>query len=283
MAFSTPEDLAAYLVEKGSVTLDGVSLTISRAAGRPIRGGPDPPHLGGNDPRISPARRPPQPRDRRPRQIRPPSPRRPRRPSLRGHREASLRIALQLPEPSRFWVRYTPRAWPCLRDPWTHVGNGSLGEGHPRSAAQLAADPSPVPPLDDLLYLPPVEASDRENRNRQALACIAQGTPVMVQLLPGESVVPGALALYDPLSSLLDGRLRDLEGLPAGCTVVWPLIAGLTDDRRLWREGCGPHGGRRRGPSPVPGPPNWILPSAAAWLRTLPKKPFTPSSTGRPR
>ena len=50
LAFSIPPELAPFLVEKGSVTVDGVSLTVSVLRQRPLRGRPDPPHAGDDDP-----------------------------------------------------------------------------------------------------------------------------------------------------------------------------------------------------------------------------------------
>ncbi len=60
----------------------------------------------------------------------------------------------------------------------------------------------------------------------------------MVQLKPGEAPEEGVISLYDLLESLLLERHDDFELLPAGSTVVWPLIPGVTDDPRLWRQGC---------------------------------------------
>ncbi len=75
-------------------------------------------------------------------------------------------------------------------------------------------------------------------RDRWAASHVAAGSAVMVQLKLGEFAPEGAIGLYDPLESLLLGHLDDLDQLPSGCTVVWPLIPGLTDDPKLWREGC---------------------------------------------
>ena len=61
---------------------------------------------------------------------------------------------MQLPEPGRFWIRYTPRGWPEPPGPWSNLAAGCLAWGRSASGA-IAAGPDP---LDDLLYLPPVPA-----------------------------------------------------------------------------------------------------------------------------
>jgi hypothetical protein len=79
----------------------------------------------------------------------------------------------------------------------------------------------------------------RGERGALARARLAHGTPVLLQLLPGESAaVPGATAVYDLLEPVLAGELPRLSELPAGAAAVWPLIAGVTDDPRVWRAGC---------------------------------------------
>ena len=72
---TVPPGLARYLVEKGSVTVDGVSLTVSALGGGPaepalVRGQPHPGHAGGDHPRPPAAGRRRQPGSRRDRQVR---------------------------------------------------------------------------------------------------------------------------------------------------------------------------------------------------------------------
>ena len=62
--------LLRYVVEKGSITVDGISLTVVEAARRRLHRGGHPPHRRGHDPRLQGPRRPGEPRGRRHRQVR---------------------------------------------------------------------------------------------------------------------------------------------------------------------------------------------------------------------
>jgi hypothetical protein len=150
--------------------------------------------------------------------------------------------ASQLPEPGRFWIRYVPKAWEAPERPWIQLAAAALGDwgrGKPRSPdlAALAGTP-----LDDVLYFPPVPPRRAAARDEAARDRLMGGTPVLVQLLPGEeSTVPavaGAAFVIDLLQVLLERDLGALRRLPAGSTAVWPLLSGLTDDPALWELGC---------------------------------------------
>ena len=75
---ATPPDLARYIVLKGSITVDGVSLTVSALgtvsrearAGALVRGQPHPHHAGDDHARPAPAGQPGESGGRRDRQIR---------------------------------------------------------------------------------------------------------------------------------------------------------------------------------------------------------------------
>jgi hypothetical protein len=149
----------------------------------------------------------------------------------------------QLPEPGRFWVRYVPRAWERPDRPWLHLATGRLGEWAHRGASRVASVESLADiPLDDVLYLPPVPAKRGTVRDEAATAHLVNGTPVLVQLFPGdESKIPpvqGVAFVFDLLAVLMDRELGKLDRLPTGAAVVWPLIPGLSDDPALWDEGC---------------------------------------------
>jgi hypothetical protein len=149
----------------------------------------------------------------------------------------------QLPEPGRFWVRYVPKAWETPDRPWVHLAGARLGEWVRRGAPRPSLDPLPQTPLDDVLYIPPVPAKRGAARDELATARLVDGTPVLVQLFPGEEPkippVQGVTFVFDLLAVLMDGDLGRLDRLlPTGASVVWPLIPGLTDDPSLWDEGC---------------------------------------------
>ena len=151
--------------------------------------------------------------------------------------------AAQLPEPGRFWIRYVPRSWETPERPWVNLAAGSLGDW---SRAAKGRSPELVAledvPLDDVLYLPPVPSKRAAARDELARARLVGGTPVLIQLFPGEETtvppVSGAAFVFDLLQALLERDLGALRRLPSGATAVWPLLPGLTDDPALWELGC---------------------------------------------
>ena len=150
--------------------------------------------------------------------------------------------ATQLPEVGRFWIRYAPKTWEGAERPWIHLGGAVLGDwakGKPRASESASLSATP---LDDVLYVPPVPPRRAAARDELARERLMAGTPVLVQLLPGEeSTVPpvaGAAFVVDLLQTLLERDLGTLRRLPAGSTAAWPLLPGLTDDPALWELGC---------------------------------------------
>lgn len=160
----------------------------------------------------------------------------------------SLRPTALLPEAGRFWIRYVPRVWESPEQPWVHLAEARLGEWG-RVAAQKAAVGANASfavlaeePLDDVLYLPPVPSRRAVARDKLASSRLVDGTPVVIQLFPGEEssvpAVSGVAFVFDLLPALLARDFERLDKVPKGGTAVWPLIPGLTDDPALWDEGC---------------------------------------------
>jgi hypothetical protein len=195
---------------------------------------------------------------------------------------AALRLTARLPEPGRLWIRYAPRRWEGPERPWLDLAAGRLGRsGGPSAAgAGLHAGAGGVdvqpglgdlpgtsePSLDDVLYLPPVPERLADWRDALAERALAGGTPVLVQLLPGDETrlrrVPapgaaGAVVVVDLLAALLPGGLlheaagaSEVLGAPGSAwaadtggagiaAAVWPLLPGITDDPGLWERPCG--------------------------------------------
>ena len=149
-----------------------------------------------------------------------------------------MRPVVQLPEPSRLWVRFSPRIWPAAPGLWTHLGRLGLGKGGQSGGAPPTAPDLRLPPLDDVLYLPPVAQELTAYRNEIAAAHGERGTPVLAQVLPGEEALTGtAVTVYDLLASLLAGQPEILADLPPGSVAVWPLLAGLTDGTKTLERG----------------------------------------------
>jgi hypothetical protein len=155
---------------------------------------------------------------------------------------AAARPVVRAPEPAYFWIRYAPRGWPPPDAGWYDPVRGGLG---PRPGDRGAGEPdAPLAdlsggPFDDVVWLPPVAAERAAERAEVARRHLEHGTPVLVHSLPGDPAPPeGATALHDLLPALLHRDLETLGGVPAGAACVWPLIAGVTDDGELWRDGC---------------------------------------------
>lgn len=150
---------------------------------------------------------------------------------------------VQLPDPCRLWIRYVPRRWPWPDAPCLDLS--SLELSVPRASGEedgeeILGDLESAR-FDDVLYLPSVERHLEEQRRELAATHLERGTPVLVQVRPGEESVPdGCIGVLDLLPLWLGpGRERwrsgDAEGtaggdrsLPAGvvCAVV-PLVPGL--------------------------------------------------------
>ncbi len=150
---------------------------------------------------------------------------------------ARHRPVRQHPEPARLWIAGAPRGWRAAAGPWTDLAAGGLGglrgRREPEWAALLAFD------LDDLCYLPPAAPALARQRDLAAASLLETGTPVLLQLRPGESSeVAATLCVVDLLGPLLAGEVERLAQLPPDSCAVWPLIPGITDSRRGWEEGC---------------------------------------------
>lgn len=147
-------------------------------------------------------------------------------------------FSTQLPDPGHFWLRFAPRQWRGPERAWTNLAAGGLRSSGGRRHSISTLPGLPARALDDVVYLPPVERAARGARDALARDMARQGSPVLVQVMPGEAP-PGlpVLAIYDLLQPLLTGNLALLAELPRGSQTVWPLIAGVTDDPALVRSG----------------------------------------------
>lgn len=143
----------------------------------------------------------------------------------------------QIPEPSRFWIAYSPRTWRCAGGLWTDLARLDLGGAQKSSAGQgipeLAGDE-----LDDLMYVPPVTDELASARDAIALSWAESGSAVLVQLeLDQRCNVQGVHPIHDLLEPLLNQETERFLSLPSGAVTVWPLIPGISDHPRGWEEG----------------------------------------------
>lgn len=137
--------------------------------------------------------------------------------------------------PGHFWIRHAPARWPAPPLPWLDLSTGELGRGGGPAETLAALERSP---LDDLLYLPPVPAAVVEARDRLAARHAARGTPVLVQVLPGDPLpapVEGVVVVWDLLPLALEPRGQLAARVTAslhrgGDAAAWPLAAGLGEE-----------------------------------------------------
>ena len=149
---------------------------------------------------------------------------------------AGLTFRRQRAEPAHLWIRFRPSRWPGPDEPWLDLALGGLGGS--RRGAALGISPRRLDDLDDLVYLPPVVAETAADRDRLVARLEERGLPSLLQLRPGESVAASpAVSVFDPLPSLLAGDLGPLADLPAGSTVIWGLVSGITDEPEFCRRG----------------------------------------------
>lgn len=154
----------------------------------------------------------------------------------------AVRPFTRAPEPVFLWLRHAPRGWPVPERPWTQLARGGLGP-LPGDRGAGAAD-APLAdlqggPFDDVVWLPPVPPERAAERDRLAAGHLERGTPLLVQVLPGDPAPPqGAVALHDLLPPLLERDPGALAALPAGAACLWPLVPGVTDEEELWQAGC---------------------------------------------
>ena len=147
----------------------------------------------------------------------------------------SARAVRQLPEPARFWIAAAPRSWRCAEAPWTQLASGTLAGFRDKGAALPSFDASD---LDDLLYLPPVAPALQRERDLLAAGLAEAGTPVLVQLRPGETCGAAQVrVVYDLLDPLLSGEIERFTTLPSGAVAAWPMVPGISDNEEIWEEG----------------------------------------------
>lgn len=142
------------------------------------------------------------------------------------------------PELASLWVRFVPRSWPGPETASVDLAGRVLRSGQRAREADLDIE---VAGLDDLLYLPAIAAGHEAARDRLIRIARREGVPVLVQRTlsqvcssPSDESEDGVEWVVDPLASLLDGRLQDLERLPAGSRLLLPLIQGFTGTSEEW-------------------------------------------------
>jgi hypothetical protein len=147
-----------------------------------------------------------------------------------------MRWTSQPADPLHFWIGLVPRSWPVGEGLWVDLARGGLG-----SAAKVRNE---IPerwtgePPAEVVYLPSVPEDLESRRSGLVGSLVDIGAPVLVQAEAGTvPKVDPRWVVFDPLEALLVGNTGVLRDLPSGSRVVWPLIAGLTDDREQWEEG----------------------------------------------
>lgn len=139
-------------------------------------------------------------------------------------------------DPVHFWIGLAPRSWPAGEGLWVDLARGGLGS--PSKVSNEIPERWPGEPPNELIYFPTVSEDLEDRRTDLAGSLVTAGTPVLVQAPVGSAPkVDPRWVVFDPLEALLAGRTELLEGLPSDSSLVWPLVAGLTDDRGQWEAG----------------------------------------------
>ncbi len=235
-----PRGMAAYVVEKGSVALDGVSLTVAACDSRKLHGRAHSAHPGGDDARRRPARESLSLRSRRARQVRrthaPPARSRAGRRLGRG---AQLTWREVVPLPSRFWIRHLPRRWPEAEEPRLDLFEHRIVWPPAPGQRQPAGERLPaLAALADLALVPPVRQDLARERANLIVDLVAARVPVLDQCSSADdaSAVPGALLAVDLLSALLERNLAAIDDFPEQAWVVLPLLPVLSNSPASWAE-----------------------------------------------
>lgn len=147
-----------------------------------------------------------------------------------------MRWRSQPADPAHFWISVAPRSWPGDEGLWLDLARGGLGTA-PLKPVETS-DPWRSDPPEDVVYLPPVPSHLEGRRTDLASSLRDLGTPFLAQQRVGTGLAldPDSV-VFDPLEVLITGAEESLASVAPGSKVVWPLIAGLTDDRRLWEKG----------------------------------------------
>lgn len=152
-----------------------------------------------------------------------------------------LRFRRTLPEPRRCWIRYSPMGWPGAPELWIDLARLALGRAAERPLPELGE--AAMKALDDVVYLPPATAAATTDRDRLLARLWRAGIPVVDQRLcppPAQGrAEAGPGVVWDPTAALVRGELDALRLLPAGASVLWPLVAGVTDTETLRGAGLG--------------------------------------------
>ncbi len=136
------------------------------------------------------------------------------------------RWRLHLPDPGRGWVRFAPAVWPAAES-WIDVP----GERWGASGGRVTLPAEPEPPASDVLWLPPVPRQRAGERDEWAAARAGEGTPVVVQLFPGEHAPAGCIAAYDLSEAVIRGGVLSPGDVAAAgaarAIALWPLLPGI--------------------------------------------------------
>ncbi|MDX1999929.1 MAG: hypothetical protein SF066_19610 [Thermoanaerobaculia bacterium] len=148
-----------------------------------------------------------------------------------------IRLLPLIPDPEHAWIAFAPREWPAAprEAPWIDLARGRLGEpGRGESVSALHGEP-----FADVVYLPPVESEFSAERNQLAAHLAAPGTPVLVQLRPGETPPTADVTLlWDPTAALLEGDFSRLSLFPPSSSLLFPLLPGVTDTPDFLAGAC---------------------------------------------
>lgn len=148
-----------------------------------------------------------------------------------------LQLRDHQPQPSNLWIRHSLCGTRLEGSAWIDLttfdlGGGSEGSGTGGRAAR------PI----DLVYVSPPGPEGVGEASVAIEKCSRIGIPTLLQVIVGEGhpqpvARDDTMIVYDALSVLIQERFDVLAEIDRGATVLWPVVAGLTDEPDLVAAG----------------------------------------------
>jgi hypothetical protein len=141
------------------------------------------------------------------------------------------------PEPSRLWIRWTPKRWPAADLPYLDLAGRRIEWPGPAPAAGDQELWVAEPARKDLIAIPPLDAPRAAERDALVSTLQQSGSAVLVQTSRAEVPAQGDVVVLDLLAAVL-GESDPFSGwIPprAPLWVVLPLLPGVLDEAELDR------------------------------------------------
>ena len=148
------------------------------------------------------------------------------------------------PDPTNLWVDAVAHIHGDDETPWIDLRTGDVAGA--RSPVRGSTGVPGRRRLPTGIYLPPLAAADRRSADSLITWSRRVGPGVVAQVLPGtdSSLTGECWQIWDLLAVVIDRAWDRLDGIPERATLLWPLVAGLTDTQDRIEEGLAALQGR---------------------------------------